>query len=45
MQDLTLTADFTPIQYTIVLDGNGADNPEAMVSGLQMKYDQTHALP
>ena len=28
MQDLTLTADFTPIQYTIVLDGNGADNPE-----------------
>ena len=31
--------------YEYVLDGNGADNPEATVSGLQMKYDQTHALP
>lgn len=44
-QDMTLTADFAPIQYTVVFDGNGADNADAMAAGLQMEYGQAQALP
>ena len=45
MQDMTLTADFAPIQYTVILDGNGADNAEEVTSSLSMEYDKTQALP
>lgn len=43
---LNLTAAFEPIEYTVVFDGNGADNPKVMEkAGLTLKYDQKAELP
>ena len=44
--DLNLVAQFAPIRYQVVLDGNGADNPQAMEGvSVDAVYDQKGALP
>ena len=43
---MTLTATYTPIQYTVTFDGNGADNLTAMDGDtMQMQYDQAQTIP
>lgn len=43
---LNLTAAFEPVEYTVVFDGNGADNPKGMENaGLSLTYDQKVELP
>lgn len=43
---LTLTAEFAPIQYTLVMSGNGAANPDAMNTvKIELTYDQKVDLP
>ncbi len=44
--ELNLVAQFAPIRYQVILDGNGADNPQAMEGvSLDAVYDQKGALP
>ena len=43
---MTLTATYSPIQYTVTFDGNGADNLTAMDGDImQMQYDQAQTIP
>ncbi len=45
-QDMNLTAEFTPISYTVQFNGAGADNSDAMDdSSLEVNYDQKVNLP
>lgn len=43
---LNLTASFEPIEYSVVFNGNGADNAKAMENAkLSLTYDQKTDLP
>ncbi len=45
-QALSLTAEFEPIRYTVVFDGAGAENADAMeATKIELTYDQQTDLP
>lgn len=45
-KDITLYAEYTPVSYNVVFNGNSADNPEIMDSNnFSMSYNESKVLP